>query len=147
MKTMRATIHKLALVAVLLGAGSAVATPPQTGVQGQAFAISPGFWYFVEPGIAIGVGSIQLPVATSFTVLSSHNGREIERVNTDAAGFYSVALPPGKYVLVPDEIVLNGFPRCTASTGPIEVEVKVKQLTLQNVFYTAIPCAVIPVPM
>jgi hypothetical protein len=126
------------LLGVLLVAASpiALAAPPHTGIQGQSFHyIAYGLPYMIAPGIWIGIPSVQLPVATSFTVVSAHNGREIARVGTDANGFYSLSLPPGKYLLVPDTLVVNAFFNCTVSTGPIEVEVRAKQFTLLNIFY------------
>ena len=134
---MSTIIRLLTLAAILLGTTSPVvlAAPPQTGIQGQSFYIIVGFWSEIEPGYFVGVGSIQLPAATSFTVRSAHNGREITRVATDSNGFYSVSLPPGQYVLEPDVLVLNSFLNCTVSTGPIEFEVKARSFTLLNVFY------------
>src|SRR5215203_124455 len=143
---MKAILHYFALTATLLAAASpAFATPPHSGIQGQAFHyVSYGNPYFVAPGFWIGIPSFQLPVATSFTVLSAHNGRELARVATDSNGFYSVSLPPGKYVLVPDTLVLNAIFNCTVSTDPIEVQVKAKEFTLQHVFYFGqnFPCIV-----
>jgi hypothetical protein len=141
-KSMRRTIQILALGLLLGTTGAALSAPPHTGLQGHTFSIWPGFWHFIEPGVAIGVGSIQLPWSASFTVVSAHNGREITRVTSDAAGFYSVSLPPGKYVLVPEPILLNAFIGCTASATPFEVEVKAREFKFLNVFYTAHPCII-----
>jgi len=63
-------------------------------------------------------------------------------VTSDAAGFYSVSLPPGKYVLVPEPILLNAFFACTASAAPFEVEVKAKEVKLLNAFYITEPCII-----
>src|SRR5215207_16672 len=113
------TIRHLGLAAILLGALSlnVLATPPQTGIHGQAFRyISYGSFIFVGGDLWIGIPSIQLSVAASFTLLSVHNGREVARVTTDAQGVYTVWVPPGKYLLVPDTLVVNPFLNCTVST-------------------------------
>jgi hypothetical protein len=113
------------------------AAPPHTGIQGQAFLItSYGMPIEVEPGIWIGIGAVQLPVATTFTVLSSNTGREVTRITTDANGSFGVSLHPGAYLLVPDTLRFNGFPfGCSVSTAPIQIAVEPKQFTVANVFY------------
>jgi hypothetical protein len=135
---MKRIIQKLTLAVVLLTGTSSklVATPPNTGIQGQTFLyISYGTPIEVEPGLWIGIPSVQLPWPASFKVLSAHSYREVARVTTDANGVYTLALPPGNYVLVPDTLIINAFFNCTASTGPIEITVRPKQLTLANIFY------------
>jgi hypothetical protein len=114
----------------------AMAAPKHTGIEGQSFLyISYGNPIQVAPGVWIGIPSVQLPVATSFKVLSAHNRREVAQVTTDANGHYSLTLPPGKYVLVPDPLIENPFFYCPAATAPIEVSVKAKQFTRANIFY------------
>src|SRR6266446_904893 len=105
-----------------------VAAPPRGGIEGQTFLyISYGL-----PGFFISPGDIQLPVATALTVYSSNTGREVSRVTTDASGNFAVALHPGKYVLVPDE--LRTF--CSSlSVDPIEVTVRPREFTISNAFY------------
>lgn len=136
---MNSTIQSLAIgiAFTLLGAVSpAMAAPKQTGVQGQAFLyISFGAPIELQPGVWAGIPSVQLPVATAFTVVSSHNGREVGRVTTDAQGLYSVSLAPGKYVLIPDPLNLNPFFPCESSSIAVEVTVRAKQMTTANVFY------------
>jgi len=125
------------------------AAPSHTGIQGQSFLyISYGTPIEVSPGVWIGIPSVQLPIATSFTVLSAHNRREVARVTTDANGLYSVSLPPGRYVLVPDAVNLSPFANCGAATQPIEVTVQAKQFTLANIFYFRQgPCAIFGAPI
>ncbi len=134
---MKAIVQHFAFAATLLAAASpAFATPSHSGIQGQAFHyVSYGIPYMIAPGYWIGIPSVHYPVTTSFTVVSAHNERELARVTTDVNGFYSVSLPPGKYVLVPDRLVLNVFFNCMVATGSIEVQVTAKQFTLQNIFY------------
>ena len=139
---MRRTVQILALALLLGTTGAALSAPPHTGLQGTTFSYWPGFWHIVEPGVAIGVGGIQLARSASFTVVSAHNGREVTRVTSDADGFYSVPLPPGKYVLVPEPILLNAFFDCTASAAPFEVEVKAKEFKLLDIFYITHPCVI-----
>ena len=96
---MKATVLNLAVLAGLLATASplALANPPQTGIHGQSYRyISYGMPYLISPDIWIGIPSVQLPVATSFTLLSAHNGREVARVRTNDEGFYTVSVPPGK---------------------------------------------------
>ena len=110
-----------------------VAAPPDTGIEGQTFLyISWGSPIEIAPGIFVSVGDVQLPVATALTVYSSNSGREVSRLTTDASGKFSVALHPGKYLLVPDE--LKTF--CsTLSVDPIEVQVHRREFTTRNIFY------------
>src|SRR4051812_36436662 len=98
-----------------------VAGPAQTGIEGEAFLyVSYGPPVEIEPGIWVDAGDVQLPVVTSVTIYSSNSAREVSRVATDANGKFSVALHPGKYVLVPDE--LKTF--CSSlSVDPIEITV------------------------
>ena len=110
-----------------------LAAPPHTGIEGQTFLyISYGTPIEVEPGIWIGVGDIQLPVATALAIYSSNTGREVSRVTTDASGKFIVALHPGKYVLVLHE--LRTF--CSSlSVDPIEVTVYPREFTTSSIFY------------
>ena len=56
----------------------------------------------------------------------------MSRVTTDASGNFSVALHPGKYLLVPDD--LRTF--CSSlSVAPMEVTVHPRELTTRNIFY------------
>ena len=131
-------LYRAALAITLLSAISftAHANPRNTGIHGQVFHyISYGVPHMIAPDVWIGIPSVQRPVPTSFTLLSAHNGRQIARIQTDAIGQYSISVPPGRYVLVPDILVVNAFFNCTVSLDPIEVEVKPKQFTFQNVFY------------
>src|SRR5256885_17156990 len=82
-----------------------LAAQPHSGIEGQTFLyISYGQPIEIAPGIFVSVGDIQLPVASALTVYSSNTGREVSRVTTDASGKFTVALHPGKYVLVPDDL-------------------------------------------
>ena len=81
-------------------------------------------------------GDVMMPVATSFTVLSAHSGREVGRFSTDTDGAYTIALPPGKYVVVPDDLTVGAFPFSQSlSTGSFEVTVKAKQFSYALILY------------
>lgn len=110
-----------------------MAAPAQSGIEGQTFLyISYGAPIEVEPGVWIGIGAVQLPAATALTVYSSDTGREASRATTDASGRFAVALHPGKYLLVPDD--LRTF--CSSlAVDPIEVTVHAREFTMQNIFY------------
>ena len=125
----------IGIAALLLISTSYVslAAPPHNGIEGQTFLyISYGDPIEIAPGFFVSVGDIQLPVATALTVYSSNTGREVSRVTTDASGMFSVALHPGKYVLVPDDV--ETF--CSSlSVDPIEVTVQPREFTISNIFY------------
>src|SRR5437762_10692484 len=119
--------------AILLLIAAPLAAPPQTGIDGQTFLyISYGPPIEIAPGYFVSAGDVQMPVASALTVYSSNTGREVARVTTDASGNFSVALHPGKYVLVPAE--LRTF--CSSlSVDPIEVTVRPRDFTISNIFY------------
>ena len=108
-----------------------------TGIQGRTFLyISYGPGVEVEPGVWVSPGSLQLPVAASFSVLSARNHREVARGTSDANGAFAVSLPPGRYILVPQDLTIRGFPSSTViATSPIEVTVRPWRSTTANVFY------------
>jgi hypothetical protein len=126
-------ILRLGLMALLLAmpTHSLLAAPPHTGIRGQALIFCPGFAVEVAPGVWYGVGSITLPVVSSFTVLSAHSGREVGHFATDSAGAFEVSLPPGKYVVVPDPLFGASVP-----TGSLEITVKPRQFTEAIITYS-----------
>jgi hypothetical protein len=129
-------ILRLGLAAFLFATSSPalLAGPRDTGIEGQAtLYISYGTPIEVEPGIWLGVGDVQLPVATSFSVLAAHSGHLVGRFTTDVNGVFAVSLTPGKYVVVPDTLTLpfGG----SVSFGPFEVTVKAKKFTPANFWY------------
>jgi len=132
---MRPKIQVLKLAALLLAISvhSLLATPPNTGVQGQAFFYVPGVWLEIEPGLWIGDGGFTVPMATSFTIFQAHSNREIGHFATDAGGAFEVSLPPGKYLLVPH--TLFGF----VPQSSLEFVVTAKHYTQVEVFYEMTP--------
>jgi hypothetical protein len=127
-KIMKYTIQilRLGLMALLLvmPVHSLLAAPPHTGIRGQAFIFYPGFAEEVAPGVWYGVGSITLPVATSFNLYSAHSDRKVGHFATDANGAFQVSLSPGKYVLVPDPLFAASFP-----PGSLEITVNPRHFT------------------
>jgi hypothetical protein len=138
MKTINQTL-KLGLAALLFAMTSSTlqAAPPHTGIQGRAaLYISYGTPVEIEPGVWLGVGDVMLPVATSFRVLSAHSGHEVGRFSADADGAFTVSLPPGKYVVIPDTLIFGGFPFAQSiSTGSFEVTVSAKKFTYALILY------------
>ena len=132
-------ILRLGLAALLLATTSPalLAAPPNTGIEGRAaLYISYGTPIEVEPGVWLGVGDVMLPVATTFRVLSAHTGHEIRRFSIDASGAFTMSLPPGKYVIVPDTLSFGGFPFAhSVSTGSFEVTVSAKKFKYALILY------------
>jgi hypothetical protein len=148
--TMKTTIQtlKLGLAAFLFAMTSStlLAAPPHTGIQGQAVLyISYGTPVEEEPGVWLSVGDVQLPVTTSFSVFSARAGharfghelgRFFGHFSTDANGAFSIPLPPGKYVVVPDALRVSAFPFAQSiSTDSFEVTVRARKLTPTLILY------------
>ena len=105
-----------------------------TGIQGHTYLyVSYGTPVEVESGVWIGVPALQLPVATKFSIVSARTRREVAHGASDANGAFAVALPPGKYILVPHDLVM--IPGHPIATAPIEVTVRRQELAIANVFY------------
>jgi len=127
---------------IVLGIGALLVVTPtmlsgasgQSGIRGTVYVyVSYGGPIEVGPGLWIGNPGVQLPVASAFTILSAKNGREEGRVVTDSSGAFSVALHPGKYVLVPE--ILKIPLGCEVPAEPMEVTVGPRDFTLANIFY------------
>ena len=73
---------------------------------------------------------------SSFKVLSAHSGRQIGRFTTDADGSFTVSLPPGKYLVVPDTLTFGVSPfGQSIPTGSFEVTVGARKLTYALILY------------
>lgn len=122
----------LLLLTATLEAGQ---TPKNfSGIQGRmSVYISYGLPYEVEPGIWIGVPSIQMPVAVSFSVFSVKTRKEVACGTSDANGNFAVSLPAGKYLLVPHD--LNLALGHSIATSPVEVTVVRQRVTPISVCY------------
>jgi len=142
-------ILRLGLAVLFLATTSTnlVAAPPDTGIQGQAMLyISYGTPVEVAPGVWVGVGDVQLPLATSFSILSAHSGREAVRFSTDANGAFTVSLPPGKYGVVPDTLIMPFG--CSVPSSSFEVTVRAKHFTPAILlYYQDGPCSLISGPV
>ena len=144
MKIMNRTL-KLGVAALLFAMtfSTVQASPPNSGIQGQAVLyIAYGTPVEVEPGVWIGVGDIELPVATSFSVYSARPdherfdhefGRYFGHFQTDASGAFTLSLPPGKYDIVPDALTVS-FGQ-SISTDSFEVTVGARMLTSTLILY------------
>ena len=139
---MKQTIQtlKLGLAAFLFAMTSSMllAAPPNTGIKGQAVLyISYGTPVEEEPGVWFGVGDVQLPVVTSFSILTAPPGQKgghlVGHFTTDAAGAFTVSLAPGKYVVVPDALT---FPfDGSIPSGSFEVTVRAKKFSPAQILY------------
>jgi hypothetical protein len=129
----------LAFAALFLAttASTSLASPPDTGIQGTSqLYISYGVPTEVEPGVFVSPGDLMFPVSTSFTVLSAHSNREIGRFTTGSDGAFSLALPPGKYVLVPDTLTFGITPFSQSfRTDSFEVTVSARKFTYALILY------------
>ena len=141
-------ILRLGLAALLLTTSppSLLAAPPHTGIRGQAVIYYPGSFVEVEPGVWLGHGGFALPVPTSFSVLSAHSGHQVGHFTTDAGGGFEVSLPPGKYVVVPDTLIMAFG--CSVPTGSFELTVRPKQFADAVIWYfLAEPCSITLPPL
>ena len=120
-----------------------LAGPRHTGIEGKTFLImSYGIPVQIAPGVWVSNFSVQLPVSTAFTVLSSKSGHEIARATTDASGAFALPLHPGNYLLAPDPLII--IPGCSVSLEPIDVVVSPTGFTTVNIFYFKQgPCALV----
>lgn len=135
----------MATVLWCVASGSAAPASRYSGrIEGRAFhytSYGDPISVEVEPGVwmSIGVGGVQIPTATCFTVLAAHNHREVARVHTDEDGFFSVTLKPGRYLLVPDDLQVPAFPQAAViPLAPIEIQVKARRVTTKNLFYFSV---------
>jgi len=151
-KIMKQTIQtlKFGLAAVLFAMTSSalLATPPNTGIKGQAVLyISYGTPIEEEPGVWIGVGDVQLPVAASFSIFTAPSGHKLGHLvghfTTDAAGAFTVLLLPSKYIIVPDALTAP-FGE-SVPTGAFEVTVRAKKFApTQILYYQDGPLSIFP---
>jgi hypothetical protein len=133
-------ILKLGLAAVLLTiASSATLLAAQTtGIRVQAqLYISEGTPEEIASGVFVGVGDLQMPVAASFTITTAPSGRQPARVvghfTANAEGDFTVRLPVGKYIVVPDTLT-NPFDSA-ATMGSFTVTVRPRDLSLAQIWY------------
>jgi len=142
MKT-KTRILRLALAALLFAAPiqALFAAPPQTGIRGQTLVYQPGFWVEVSPGLWVGDGGFSFGWSASFTVISAHSGRQVARVSSRTDGSFEVSLPPGEYVVIPEDSFA-----LAATSGPFEVTVTAKHYADAFIYYESAPITVSPDP-
>ena len=92
---MRMTLFVIALVALLACGMAAAGRAPKSGIQGVAVA-GP-----IMPVERPGVKNTRPLAGAIITVQPAGGGREIARQAADAQGRFVIALPPGKYRVVP----------------------------------------------
>ena len=113
-------IGALCLGAVLPLASNAA--PPHCGIQGRTHVYIGPILTGPPPWIVPAVVRL-FPVATTFKVVSAQSGRLVARGSSDANGDFKLPLPPGRYVVVPDELPNTLF--CMHQTPePFEVTVQ-----------------------
>ena len=138
---MKQTTHilRLGLAALLFAMTSPalLAAPANAGIQGHAaLYISNGTPVQESPGVWLGVGDLMLPVASSFSVLSARSGHKIGNFSADASGAFTISLPPGKYIVVPDTFTFGNFPVANSiSTDSFEVTVRARKFTYALILY------------
>lgn len=133
-QTLKITLTVLCFAIIPIGLQ---AEPPNTGIQGQAaLYISYGTPVEVEPGFWVSVGDVMMPVSTSFVVLSAQSGHEVGRFTADSDVGFQIALTPGKYLIVPEPLLVSSFPAPEAIEIPaLEVTVRPQQFTHALILY------------
>ena len=120
----------LLLAAAILPSLSAPARV-HTGIQGRTHVFTGPFF----PGPVAPAVVTTFPVSTSFTVLVARTDRVVAEVTTDANGDFLLALPPGRYTIVPGDLEENQF--CSLET-PEAFEVVVKPRRISGAGFTYI---------
>jgi hypothetical protein len=132
-------ILRLGLAALLfvMTSPALLAAPANAGIQGRAaLYISYGSPVLMEPGVWVSVGDVMLPVATSFSILSARSGHKIGNFSADASGAFTISLPPGKYIVVPDPFTFGTFPFANSiSTDSFAVTVRARKFTYALILY------------
>jgi len=133
-------ILKRGLAAVLFAITSStlLAAPPTTGIRVHASVyIAEGTPTEIASGVWASVGDLQMPVAASFSVSTVASGRKPARLvghfTANADGDFTIALPVGKYVIVPD-VLPNPF-EIAVPTGTFNVTVRPRDLALAEIWY------------
>ncbi len=94
----RLTLVAIAMTALLLaGCGpSAASAPPNTGIRGIV-TLGP-----TCPVEQVGQPPCVEPLAATLAVTSAEDGSVVAKVNSGADGTFTVDVPPGDYVVVPE---------------------------------------------
>lgn len=117
--------HVSLIVATILLAAAPLdssAAPRHSGIAGRVHVFTGPIWDG-PPRLVIPMNVTSFPIATTFTVLSSRSGRVVAHGSSDANGDFSVALRPGRYIIVPADLPETLF--CSFETPePFEVTVR-----------------------
>ncbi len=98
--------------------------PQGSGVEGLVL-IGP-----TCPAAQSGTECLDQPFETNLTILDL-DGEEVAKGKSDADGIYRISLPPGEYVLVPEQ----PFPDLPPFASPIEFEVKPDEYVELDILY------------
>jgi len=87
--------------AVLIGCGNSASSSAPLGVVNGTAHAGP-----TCPVVRPGDPACQdRPVAGAVIVATDGSGKEVARATTDAVGAFTISLPPGNYVLVPQPVI------------------------------------------
>jgi hypothetical protein len=114
-----------------------LAAPANAGIQGRAAVyIAYGTPTPISPGVWVGPGDVMMPVASSFSILSARSGHKIGNFSADANGMFTISLPPGRYIIVPDAFSFSGFPSANSiSTDSFVVTVRARKFSYALILY------------
>lgn len=138
---MKRTAHilRLGLAALLFAMTSTalLAAPLKSGIQGRAaLYISYGSTVQVASDAWATVGDLMIPAATTFSILSARSGHKVGDCSVDASGAFTVSLPPGKYILVPDTLKMGVPPFAySVTTDSFAVTVRPRKFTYALILY------------
>jgi hypothetical protein len=111
------------------------AVPRDTGIQGRTHVYT-GPLFYGPPPVVVPTVVTMFPVATTFTVVSAHSGRVVACGSSDADGNFRLPLPPGRYMVVPDDLS-NTFFCFYRTPEPFEVTVRPGEFTGAGFTYVA----------
>ena len=130
---------RLGLAALLFAmiSPALLAAPASGGIHGRAaLYISYGTPVQEESGVWLSPGDLMLPTASSFSVLSARSGHKIGTFSADANGTFTISLPPGKYIVVPDTFTFGTAPFANSfSTDSFAVTVRARKFTYALILY------------
>jgi hypothetical protein len=134
-------ILRLGLAALLFAMTSPalLAAPANAGIQGRAalyVSSGPPVQVQKKPAVWATSGDLMLPVANSFSILSARSGHKVGNFSADATGAFTISLPPGKYIIVPDTFTFGAFPFANSiSTDSFAVTVRARKFTYALILY------------
>ena len=141
-KTIQTLTLGLAALLLALTSSTVVEAQTATGIQGHAeLYISYGTPTEVASGVWVGVGDLELPVTTSFSIYTANTDTKFGHSDRDLVGHFTsdetngfeVALKPGKYAIVPDDLAFS-FTE-SIPTGSFNVTVRGGKVSPIIIFY------------